>query len=332
MEKTSDGGYIVSCVVVPLESYEYIGVAKLDNNLEEVWVEELTDFYGTPVDVLETQDGGYIILVSGYESLLIKTNNSGDMQWFKSLDMYQPLAVRQAGEAGFVVAGNIYYEDGYGPCLVKTDADGEKLSTVDLRVAGGEAVDMIETDDGNYALAGNTYTSGGYDPDCTWLAKVQPDGELIWSRTYEGNDIIVRMVQADDGDYAIAGTVAGGELWNTTILRTDSDGDLLWKKTNSEDSLSITGLCPAGGNSVAVMNCQAIPLYENRIAKINPSGSKTWLKRIGSWSSPIIGADIKRADDATFVVVGTILEFSLFEETLTSDTYVFRLDESGNPM
>jgi len=77
------------------------------------------------------------------------------------------------------------------------------------------------TDDGNFVIVGSTESYGNGRSDI-WVLKIDPVGNLIWSRTYGeshsegGSDI----QQTRDGGYIISGR---GKY---NLLKIDCDGEL----------------------------------------------------------------------------------------------------------
>ena len=95
------------------------------------------------------------------------------------------------------------------------------------------AYSVIQTNDGGYALAGYTNSSGagGYD---FWLVKTDSTGGMLWNKTYGGGgrDIATCVVQTGDGGYALAGyTNSFGASYVFWLVKTDSTGGMLWNKT-----------------------------------------------------------------------------------------------------
>jgi hypothetical protein len=77
-------------------------------------------------------------------------------------------------------------QEGYDVYVVKLDANGNLQWT---RTIGGENEDLghslIQTSDGGYAIAGETYSfgAGGYD---VYVVKLDATGNLQWTKTIGG--------------------------------------------------------------------------------------------------------------------------------------------------
>jgi hypothetical protein len=141
--------------------------------------------------LVQTSDGGYAIAGStlsfgggGYDSWLVKTDASGNMQWSKtyggtSWDMTSALVQRSDG--GYTLAGATW-SFGAGNAdfwLVKTDAAGTMQWN---QTYGGTSDDLalalVQTGDGGYALAGTT-DFGFFNYDF-WLIKTDVESGLAW--------------------------------------------------------------------------------------------------------------------------------------------------------
>jgi hypothetical protein len=119
--------------------------------------------------------------------------------------------------------------------VIKIDAFGEMQWN---KTHGGalddSPVDMCETNDGGYALAGYTTSFGAGNMDF-WLVKTDADGEALWSKTYggTGDDKGYSLVATSDGGYALAGYTyssgaGGSDAW---LVKTDAAGNVQWNMT-----------------------------------------------------------------------------------------------------
>ena len=97
-----------------------------------------------------------------------------------------------------------------------------------------EAISLVQTSDGGYAIAGTTqsYGKGGYD---VYIAKLNSVGTLQWTKTVGGinTDVGFSIIQSRDKGYAISGYTNSftSGYYEAYIIKLDSTGNLKWTKT-----------------------------------------------------------------------------------------------------
>jgi hypothetical protein len=129
----------------------------------------------------------------------------------------------------------------------------ESLWSITIRYdsAGNEKWVHIEPGKLSFGLAldeqGNCYISGaevfqtGYD---LWLVKLNPQGETLWTRTYDLSvlDLGYRLALSPDGNVALAGITGLGNI-DILTARFTPTGDTLWLRRHT---------CPDGGYGIGV--------------------------------------------------------------------------------
>ena len=125
--------------------------------------------------------------------------------------------------------------------LVRLDGDGNEVwsSQLDLSMGGEDRGYAVAIDgDGNLGVTGDTDT--GPASSDIWIAKLDPDGNELWSTTVDGpdNDNDGGRAVAFDaaGNLAVAGFVRSGpndnDIW---VGAYDPDGVELWTETIAGD-------------------------------------------------------------------------------------------------
>ena len=212
IQQTNDGGYIVvggseskdgDVIGSNLMSEFDFWVVRLDHLGELLWQKT---FDGIDSDIArsiqETVDGGFIVAgdmageyglqVPFYNTLILKLNSVGAMEWQKTLEGSGKIhlrAIRQTNDGSYIAFGETSSFDGdvienYGftDCWVlKLSETGE---TKWLKILGGSGEDfgrsIEQTVDGGYILAGIT---DSFDGDVTenaglldaWIIKLSPE-------------------------------------------------------------------------------------------------------------------------------------------------------------
>ena len=180
--------------------------------------------------IQQTFDGGYIIcgqmvLVHGINqtiATLIKTNAVGDTLWTKDWTELNNAAywVSQTSDSGYIMVVP-------SSLVVKTKPNGDTLWTKKLSSSVSTLYSVIESADGNYIITGNGST-GAY------LAKIDPLGNMLWSKMYNGAGTVpstVSVQQTKDGGYILAGSVDTTGIRSGYLMKTDALGDSLWSRT-----------------------------------------------------------------------------------------------------
>jgi len=119
--------------------------------------------------------------------------------------------------------------------LIKTDANGNVQWA---KTYGGtsrdEAYSVQQTSDGEYIVAGVTYSFGAGGGD-VFLIKTDANGNVQWAKTYGGTngDSAYSVQQTSDGGYMVAGVTysfgaGGGDVF---LIKINASGNLQWAKT-----------------------------------------------------------------------------------------------------
>jgi hypothetical protein len=252
-----------------------------------------------PYDVLETEDGGFLII--GY------TNSSdGDVSLFY----------------GF-----------WDIWVVKLDAIGELLWD---RSYGGSLFEYGNTikpdNNGGYVIGGTVASSNGlvncnqHGMEDLWLLKLDENMDIVWQKCYGGTysdggtfDIVVlddgfllsSTTSSNDGDVSgLHGmTDDQPDIW---VVRVDGFGEILWQRClggaawdvgNSVAQTSDGGFIVVGySNSISgdLQDCNHGPYFDAWVVKLSPQGDIIWRKCLG-------GDVYQRGDDIVFTGPGHML-------------------------
>jgi hypothetical protein len=242
--QTSDGGYAIASMNASITFYpawERAAIlVKTDSSGGVQWRKTFEDVGVAGINsIVQTKDGGYALSGSNiappimspvYSGWLIKTDDRGNAQWNKTFGPLQSCHVIQARDSGYVLVGIISNNvSSVDAVFVKTDPYGnilwDKTQTFNGDSSHVFPMDVVETDDGGYAVAG--VWKGDF-----WLMKTDSDGNLLWNKTYDpvstNNFLSFQSVSTTkDGGYILAGVQSGGvTLQNGSLV--SQDGDFAW--------------------------------------------------------------------------------------------------------
>lgn len=192
IHRSADGGYIILGGTNSYGAGDYdLWLIKTDANGSEVWSKPFGgSSYDDGYSVLETADGGYIIVGVTFsygagdgDVWMIKTNPSGEEVWSKTFggtDYDAGYCCEKTRDGKYVITGVTYsYGEGGGDVwLFKTDANGNKIWETTFGGTGDEWGVSVEcTADGGYIVGGATdsYGEGGKD---VFLIKTNAIGEI----------------------------------------------------------------------------------------------------------------------------------------------------------
>jgi hypothetical protein len=245
--QTSDGGYAVTGYGYSFGPKSDGFLVKTDANGSAQWQQSFGgsgDDYGRCV--VEAADGGFAVTGSTTsfggswsDVYLAKFDFGGVLQWqrtYAGVGDAQGYCLVRTGDGGFVIAGSSAFGSDSGDImLIKTDANGNVLWN---KTYGGTREDdgfsLIQTTDGGFAVAGQTFSFGHYDFD-VYLVKTDSTGNMQWNKTYGGSKYEqgFSIIQNSDRGYTIAGNTNsfGNGSYDFYLVRTDMNGTLLWNQT-----------------------------------------------------------------------------------------------------
>jgi hypothetical protein len=240
------------------------------------------------------------------------------------------------------------------PFIIKAESD-DNFNEVYKKTFGSESnqnlYDIIETEDGNYLIVGNTFgdvpvgevrgKTKGY------IIKADIDGNKIWEKEYTfsvnnkpDNYTYFNGVQkVDDGGFIIVGSYIDPENdldLEAIILKIDKDGKLEWQKTYSGGPKSIDKLQSiiktsdgnyviagyTGGNIDGNIN---LGINDGWIIKIDKTGKELFSKQYGTNANDKLYA-IKETEDGDYVAVGETAK----DSTNLNDGWIIKIDKNGN--
>ncbi|MCK4478657.1 hypothetical protein KAU88_09070 [Candidatus Bathyarchaeota archaeon] len=192
------------------------------------------------------------------------------------------------------------------------------LSSVEWNRTYGNTLNSVkQTSDGGYVMAGHAHVQGnGLD---MWLVKVDAQGNLQWSRTYDGgehrNDVAYSVAVKADGGYVLAGYTTKhaysrppyNEQRDVYIVTTNSQGYRVSAETRGGlyDDTAYCVIATSDGHEVIVGTQQTYEDYTNKMfdyfIKITGSGGHM---TYDAGSMRDIAYSVEETSDGNFVVAG----------------------------
>ncbi|MFN8114546.1 MAG: T9SS type A sorting domain-containing protein [Bacteroidia bacterium] len=146
-------------------------------------------------------------------------------------------SVKQTLDGGYIIAGSTssFGQGNTDFYLLKLDSLGQKKFETSFGGYSNEiAKSVIQLSDSSFVIAGYTssFGIGGYD---IFVVKADKNGNLIWQKTFGGNDwdFAYNIELTSDGGFIICGTTYSFGYGNADgyIIKTDGAGNVTWTKT-----------------------------------------------------------------------------------------------------
>jgi len=374
--QTNDGGYaIASNTKSKGVGEEDIWLLRLDSEGNKLWDKT---YGGINIDevtsLVQTNDGGYAIAgytaskgAGGADVWIIKLDEQGNLSeiteekhistetfaepekstWEKTFGGSGDdiaYSITQCSDGDYIVAGEAYSKgsDIADAWILKLDSQGNIIWDKTYGGSGDDWVlSLIKTSDGAYVFAGGTEPQGNGERDA-WILKLDSQGNIIWDKTYGGNDSdrALSIIQTLDGGYALTGcTVSKGtNEYHSWILKLDNDGNIVWDKTfyKKNKAPRIISIIQATDENYIACGRFIQKVVEPKdyylgdevawVIKLDNEGNTLWEKTFGesahSWAITIIQA----SEGGGCEVVGA----SLFKDAGRVDIWAIKLDNEGN--
>ncbi len=241
---------LILILVLPLEQHNYSSEQVL---MLAPYVYK-SNSTSDPHSLIQTTDGGFAIsgvinlynISCGHRLWLVKTDLNGRIEWHRSfgrtLCTRTPLSrmcdthsvVIQTTDGGYALACDFNSSSNYGIdfWLLKTDFNGQPEWNTTVGGSNDERFfSLIQTEDGGYALAGDTQSFGVGKKDF-FLVKLGPTGRLEWNTSFGGSfdETASSLIQTLDGGYLLAGQKATTDVGNYDgwLVKTDQYGLYEW--------------------------------------------------------------------------------------------------------
>ncbi|MCF8302044.1 MAG: T9SS type A sorting domain-containing protein [Bacteroidales bacterium] len=270
----------------------------------------------------KTSDYGFILTGDIYEEdegknvLLVKVDNEGEMQWaedFGGVNSDFGKAIYQTGNNNFLITGYTSSMYGSNPqpydfYVIKTNVDGELLW--EKNIGGDEdeyAYSACPAANNSVIIAGSTSSYGPWGSNI-FLVKLDNDGNVVWTKTYDNGDAARSIKPLTDGNYIVLAKYKPlSGMDQIVALKINENGDTLWCKNYSEvlggrvkdcAPTNDGGYVITGNKYVGWLNVTDIMLL-----RADNNGNLLWSRYFGN-SAAESGESVKQTYDGGFVITG----------------------------
>ena len=251
-------------------------------------------------------------------------------------DIDEAESVIQTSDGGYAIVGStfILHRLGYDFWLVKIDAYGNvEWNRTYGKFGADYGHSVVQTSDGGYAIAGNTYVSStGIDCDFL-LIKTDSQGNVEWQNTYggSGTEQVYQIIATSDGGYAITGyTFSYGagkaDFW---LVKTDASGEMEWSQVYGgpkfEIPYSVVETSDGGYALAGFTESFGAVKTDFWLVKTDASGNMLWNKKYGG-NGIDMAYSLLATPDGGYAIAGNTDSFN--EEKY--DVWLIKTDANGN--
>ena len=249
--------------------------------------------------VIQTLDNGYALTGMVNDStynqymlqndiILIKTNPIGDTLWtqkYKYDRFATAYSLLQTPDAGYLIAGfhdDLSFENRYqGSYLIKTDEVGDTLWTKSYGELGEPRHIVACAYSSGYIMSSyrevQTGDFGGPDSVFMHITKLDTDGNIQWSREFDGDlSLGNNVTETSDGGFLLTGTSFISPMpYNIVLIKLDSIGEFVvsTKLLDGEKSSHIS-VYPNPASEVVTFKLSANDKGIQEISIFNITGQK----------------------------------------------------------
>lgn len=362
---TVDGGYAIVGGTYNMDTSKtqaYITKFSADEQISWSRSWNINFNSNSALSVKQAPDGTYIVLSTLFDtdtkSQLTKLDANGNVIWNKIInsqngDTIILKDVNLTSDNGFIATGDVMENSGsYSDdlLLMKFSNVGEtqwaKSYDIDNRDEGSN---VIQTNDGGYAVVGDTGINGMRTHNNILISKFNSAGEIIWGKEYfnSGNGYSGNIIQDTDGNLVISGSTDNGDGYTSLLAKYSIDGTPIWDKKWTEDVNygNDTDSIIEVDNSYIISGVNSGRLI---LAGFDKNGNQKWHNLFSKISNSYLAKAIITKDSANKIVAASITDAfeseyndaiiikfepngiipNCYEPTCTDPSFKYRTDES----
>ncbi len=308
---TPDGNFLVAGLTT-VGSYFLM---KINSNGDVLWTKTYGEITGTSLYIiLPTSDDNFLLGGLGYRDIsIVKVTPNGDFLWTRTfkctpdLSGFTILPITQGYLLSF-----LKNKDCKGSALnylLKISQNGDSIWTKIFEETGDFHTFfniILPTIDGNYLLGGHRV---GIDSRSVLLAIITPNGETLWTGTYNQDvDEICAVLPIPDGNFIIAGCYTKYYPPNAWLTKIQPNGDNLWTKVykGGIEYVSFSKILPTSDGNYLLAGKNYLsnePGWGICLVKINHNGDTLWTRSIIP-PADVYQPTIYSTQDDNFILAG----------------------------
>jgi len=210
---------------------------------------------------------------SGSETITIKYNNQGILQWASRVSNSNPIGM-VVDNLGNIFIGVNY--GGYSNSVIKYSSFG----AIQWQTSKNYATinDMVMDDFGNIYITGKAY---GTSYSAIETAKLDPSGTVLWTQTYSSSNNYnsgAKIVLDNAGNVYSMGNWNNSGSYYSALLKYDNNGTPKWVKLFSQGLYEYAnlGVDDAGNVYCAGTRWGQYPNRDFALFKFNSLGTEVW--------------------------------------------------------
>ena len=285
---------------------------------------------------------GFLVnyLSSSSSSIITNANDAAKSDADRQTSLNDAATVKITINTGITAAGRSTSQSGtIRAAKYKKEALPAAFSIPDsfIKTWGGDkserGYDIAQTSDGNYAVAGYTWTNavGGASDTDILVIKYKPNGTILWTRQWGGasQEYAYAIGATSDNGYIVTGRTQSSAAGDVITIKYNSDGSIAWQKSWGGAALDAgVGVIQTSDGGYAVAGYTAsIGANGNDVLllKYTSNGTLSW-SRVWSGTAADSAINLMQTSDNGYVLTGQTATYG----TTVPDALLIKYDASGN--
>ena len=172
---------------------------------------------------------------------LVRTAADGELIWEQAVggeDEEVAYDLLESSDGGIIVVGRRGFSES-DVCVIKTDENGSVLW--EKTWISGVARSILETDTGNFIIAGHTGGDSDVASHDVWLMCMDESGNEEWSMIHpgDGDNRAYDVTEVSDGGFALCGydhEGYGHGREDVFLLKVSNNGEFVWEREFGGDA------------------------------------------------------------------------------------------------